>query len=360
MKPFNDENSFVKKIPRYFLLYFAACVAIFLISMFSWIPINSSPGEHSKKHVFPIQSSDSEKNADNTRVYDFTTDNTSRNKGAEYVPCSLNGEHFQKKDNIENIDNMLSRKISKCKMEFSPEEKGKLLALLKRKDDSEKIKPDTAQVVPESGESEVASTYREKSSSPESSGTQNEDLASSKAECSQNREPKNSMSSQTQNNSEPAPKIIPSPEPALKTTSSPESASYYSSKTEDNTQLKNEPRFCTLAVKAFEFAGINTNGYKANCAIESIKLESKEGPYYSDIKYFVPTPDPFEIASFRDVPVPRKGSYEYGYTIKYLVKYSKGQERYFTKSGYAKTYPNDKSNYKTEVNIMKSWEVPSP
>jgi hypothetical protein len=122
-----------------------------------------------------------------------------------------------------------------------------------------------------------------------------------------------------------------------------------------------EPRTCTISFKAFEFAGVNTNGYRANCMIESIRLESVDGPGYSDTRYFPPSPDSYEVANFRDVPVPtHRPSYEYQYAIKYLVQYKGGSERYFTKTGRIRTFQRDRGLWKSEADLMKSWEVPSP
>ncbi len=154
----------------------------------------------------------------------------------------------------------------------------------------------------------------------------------------------------------PPPAPAPLPTPALISLPGPPA----SPAADYVTRAREEVKACVYGVKAFEYNGVNTNGYRADCMVYSITLESMNGPYYSDTRYFAAATDNYEVAYFRDVPVPSKGSYSYLYTIKYSVRYSGGAERSFTKSRQVKTFPRDRGRWYTETDLLKSYEIPSP
>lgn len=117
---------------------------------------------------------------------------------------------------------------------------------------------------------------------------------------------------------------------------------------------------CIFDIKAFEFSGDNNYGYHVDCYVYQIKLESVEAPRYVDTKEFGSGCNNYEIATFKDVPVPWARTYLFLYTIKYKACYGNSVERYFTKSRNVKTYARDQGKWITEMDILRTWEIPAP
>jgi hypothetical protein len=117
---------------------------------------------------------------------------------------------------------------------------------------------------------------------------------------------------------------------------------------------------CVFDIKAFEFSGENNFGYRVECYVYQIRLESLDAPRYVDFKEFGPGVTNYDVATFRDVPVPDSKSYTFLCTIKYKACYAIGAERYFTKTRQIKTYARDNGKWITEMDLLQSWEIPAP